>query len=160
MGRRGFQATSPLSAALTLTTWMETEGRWPMTKECQPSNGLHHAGFYYKIFTVSCFSHALRKAIDLASGLTMMSAIPLHDTTVHAQLPRQKRCLGDCGRMIVDEGAHVRFCRECSQERNRQQREEGPQYFVDTMLSRSTLKRLGVQQGGWEDMIYWVNTSP
>lgn len=153
MGRRGFQPTSPVSAAHELVTWIETERRWPEIRECVPANGLHYASFYYKIFQSSCFSHAIRKAFDMMH--TSVSSLATTDLLVKRERPFEKKCLGECGRMIRNEGPHIRFCRNCRIAMSRRHDNDNDETYAEPYIQRSTLQRLGIRIGGWEDMIDW-----
>ena len=153
MAHRGNPATSPLSAALTLVGWMEAEGRWPMFRDCHNARGLKSPHFYYRVFDVSCLSQAVRRALDLASGIAY-GGVSFCETTV-TKRPREKACLGECGRTILDEGAHIRFCQHCRDLWKQRQEDNGPDYLPDPAFTHTSLKKIGVHVGGWEDLIDW-----
>lgn len=158
MGLRGFAPTTPLSAAMTLANWIATKGRPPTFRECSAGNSLNHPDFYYRKFQTSSFASAITAALDMVRNPPILSTSASPVSAIVGQTSavarRYKKCLGDCGHMILDEGHHVRFCMSCRKEINRRER-NGDALDIEYPLSRRTLRKVSFDLGGFEDMIQW-----
>lgn len=153
MGLRGISPTTPISAAITLAGWINKEGRHPTFRECSAGNGLNHPDFYYRKFQASTFSSAISMAIDMASMALLSTVTASHISDIPSK--KYKVCLGECGSMILDEGAHIRFCVPCRKANKRRESYDPDMSDHGYPLPRKTLRRVSIDFGGIEEMIQW-----
>src|ERR1044071_1965859 len=107
---------TPLSMAMPLITWTDAHGRWPTARECSAGEGLRCVKSYYRYFEVSTLSAIMEQAYAVVSQTPTVFVVQAPPS------PGRKPCLG-CRKAILDQRAHIRFCRACRQAMGRKERE-------------------------------------
>jgi hypothetical protein len=122
-------APTPLSAALLLAQWTDAHQRPPKWREYSAGEGLYAARSYLQWFQAS----------TLAAMLVQASATLACRVTT-------KPCLNApaCPEMILDEGAHIRFCTKC---RGRACARDDA--YREPAFPRTRLERWGVGGDTW-----------
>ena len=135
--KHGFDAITPLSAALTLAAFAQYEGRYPTTRECDYASAypglLLSRETYIRAFSVSTFRQALDKVSQVLSGITYYT------------------CLGhNCNRRFIKTQSNIRFCEPC---RTKQRHNDARQ--LEPGVRVTDLRRWGADIAGWEALIDW-----
>lgn len=159
MGLHGFQPMTPLSAALALCSYMQTQHRVPRATECVASTvGVHWTTLYKVLprdasgevsaYQGSTFSAVVMAALQIANLRLSGQYEPFLEPTLPTI--KMRTCIGkrgngqDCGRQFPDQGPHVRKCDAC-----RKARYEWED-LTETTVRRIELRRFGAGLGGWD----------
>lgn len=141
--------TTPLSAALTLVSWIQTNKRFPSPRECRASTVGIHWTTLYNVLPGSSFSAMVSAALDIAG----MCLTGKEEPFLSPEIPQVKirRCLGaHCDATFPDQGAHVRFCERCRKRISDSVVEE-----PDPLVTRADMRRFGIGMADWDDIMEW-----
>ena len=136
--RHGFDAISPLSAALTIVYFSQVHGRLPHARECHATEShglLLSRKTYTRAFRVSTFEQVLSAIPDVLSGLSWYT------------------CLGkDCTNRFPKVQSNVRFCESC---RKKREHDVDTTWLDAPFVHRTQLRKWGADLLGWEQSIDW-----
>ena len=135
--KHGYDAVSPISAALTLLDFASAYGRWPHARECEGPRRqgiLFSRTTYCKIFQVSTFGQVIALVSSVVSGCVWYTCLGHHCTVT---FPRTQ--------------TNIRFCAAC---RKKMDTDEDP-WSAHAAVSRPQLRRWGADLDGWDAGIDW-----